>query len=98
MEGLGTDQVTVYPGSSEPLHYTVLAFTSPSKSFVTADPGYEAGGHAARNAGARIVNVRLTKDYSHDVKAMLAAAPDAGVFYVCTPNNPTGTLTSHSDI
>ena len=29
---------------------------------------------------------------------MLAAAPDAGVFYVCTPNNPTGTLTSHSDI
>jgi histidinol-phosphate aminotransferase len=32
------------------------------------------------------------------VKAMLAAAPDAGVFYVCTPNNPTGTLTSHSDI
>lgn len=98
MEGLGTDYVTVYPGSSEPLHYTVLAFTSPSKSFVTADPGYEAGGHAARNAGARVVTVPLTKDYSHDVKAMLAAAPDVGVFYVCTPNNPTGTLTSHSDI
>jgi histidinol-phosphate aminotransferase len=29
---------------------------------------------------------------------MLAAAPDAGVFYVCTPNNPTGTLTPHADI
>ena len=29
---------------------------------------------------------------------MLAAAPDAGVFYICSPNNPTGTLTSHSDI
>jgi histidinol-phosphate aminotransferase len=29
---------------------------------------------------------------------MLAAGPDAGLFYVCTPNNPTGTLTSHSDI
>jgi histidinol-phosphate aminotransferase len=28
----------------------------------------------------------------------LAAAPDAGMFYICTPNNPTGTLTSHSDI
>jgi histidinol-phosphate aminotransferase len=32
------------------------------------------------------------------VKAMLAAGPDAGLFYVCSPNNPTGTLTSHSDI
>jgi len=29
---------------------------------------------------------------------MLAAAPDAGLFYVCTPNNPTGTMTAHSDI
>jgi histidinol-phosphate/aromatic aminotransferase/cobyric acid decarboxylase-like protein len=40
----------------------------------------------------------LTKTYAHDVKTMLAAAPDAGLFYVCTPNNPTGTLTPHSDI
>src|SRR5205814_10344512 len=33
-----------------------------------------------------------------DIKAMLAEAPDAGLFYVCSPNNPTGTLTPHSDI
>jgi histidinol-phosphate/aromatic aminotransferase/cobyric acid decarboxylase-like protein len=32
------------------------------------------------------------------VKAMLAAGPDAGLFYICNPNNPTGTITSHSDI
>jgi histidinol-phosphate aminotransferase len=29
---------------------------------------------------------------------MVTAAPDAGLFYVCTPNNPTGTMTPHSDI
>jgi histidinol-phosphate aminotransferase len=45
-----------------------------------------------------VVKVPLTKSYAHDVKAMLAAAPDAGVFYVCSPNNPTGTVTSHSDV
>src|SRR5271165_3703850 len=96
--GVSEEQVKIYAGSSEPLHYTVMAFTSPKASYVTADPGYEAGMHAARNAGARVVKVPLTKTYAHDVRAMLAAAPDAGVFYVCTPNNPTGTLTSHSDI
>jgi histidinol-phosphate aminotransferase len=32
------------------------------------------------------------------VKAMIAAAPDAGMFYVCSPNNPTGTLTPHADV
>jgi len=98
MEGLKPEQVRVYAGSSEPLHHTVAAFTSPQRSYVTADPGYEAGMHAAQAAGAKLVKVPLTKTHAHDVKAMLAAAPDAGVFYVCTPNNPTGTLTSHSDI
>ena len=96
--GVPRDYVRIFPGSSEPLHYTVMVFTSPKASYVTADPGYEAGMHAAKNAGARVVNVPLTKTYAHDVRAMLGAGPNAGVFYICTPNNPTGTLTSHSDI
>ena len=98
MEGLKPEYVRVFPGSSEPLHFSVLAFTSPAKSYVTADPGYEAGMKAAKISGARIVKTPLTKTYAHDIKAMLAAAPDAGLFYVCSPNNPTGTLTPHSEI
>jgi histidinol-phosphate aminotransferase len=98
MEGLKPEYVRVFPGSSEPLHFSVLAFTSPARSYVTADPGYEAGMRAAKISGARIVKTPLTKTYAHDIKAMLAAAPDAGLFYVCTPNNPTGTMTPHSDI
>jgi histidinol-phosphate aminotransferase len=98
MEGLKLEQVRVYPGSSEPLHYTVAAFTSPQRSYVTADPGYEAGMFTAGAVGAKVVKVPLTKTHAHDVKAMLAAAPEAGVFYVCNPNNPTGTLTSHADV
>jgi histidinol-phosphate aminotransferase len=96
--GVTKEHVRIFAGSGEPLHYTVRAFTSPQASYVTADPGYEAGMYDARNGGTRIVKVPLTKTYAHDVKAMLAAAPDAGVFYVCTPNNPTGTLTDHSDV
>ena len=98
IEGLKQEQIRVYAGSSEPLHHTVAAFSSPQRSYVTADPGYEAGMHAAAVLGAKVVKVPLTKTYAHDVKAMPAAAPDAGVFYVCSPNNPTGTLTSHADI
>src|SRR5580700_9680653 len=98
MEGLKLEQVRVYAGSSEPLHHTVAAFASPQRSYVTADPGYEAGMFAAHAVGAKVVKIPLTKTYAHDVKAMLAAGTDAGVFYICSPNNPTGTLTSHSDI
>ena len=97
-QGLKPEYVRAFPGSGEPLHFSVLAFTSTARSYVTADPGYEAGMHAAKISGARVVKTPLTASYAHDVKAMLGAAPDAGMFYVCTPNNPTGTLTPHADI
>ncbi len=96
-EQLKQNYVQIYAGSSAPLHQAVLAFTSPTKSLVTGDPGYEAGERAARFIGARVVPVPLTKDYAHDVKAMAAVA-DAGLIYICNPNNPTGTLTPKADI
>jgi histidinol-phosphate aminotransferase len=97
-EGLNRDYIQIFPGSTPALHHGVVTFTSAQKSYVTADPGYEAGMFAARIAQARVVKVPLTKTYAHDVKAMIAAAPDAGLFYICSPNNPTGTLTPHADV
>lgn len=97
-EGLKPNYVMPFAGSSDPLHRSVLAFTSPEKPFVVADPGYEAGERAARFVGAKAIKVPLTKDYKHDVKAMVAASPNAGIIYICNPNNPTGTLTPRADI
>jgi len=98
LEGLNPDWVHVFPGSTPPLHFGVVAFTSPQRSYVTADPGYEAGMHAVAATQAPVVKVPLTKTYAHDVKAMIAAAPNPGLFYICNPNNPTGTLTPHTDV
>ncbi len=97
-EGLKPGYVLPFAGSSDPLHRVVLAYTSPTKSFVAADPGYEAGFRAAEFVGAKSHKVPLTKTYAHDVRAMAAADPNAGVFYICNPNNPTGTLTPRADI
>jgi histidinol-phosphate aminotransferase len=97
-EGVKPTYVKAYAGSSAPLHQAVLAFCSPSKPFVMADPGYEQGAGAAKFLGAKTIRVPLMKDYSHDVKAMIAASPDAGLIYICNPNNPTGSITKKSDI
>jgi histidinol-phosphate aminotransferase len=98
IEGMDPDYIHATVGSTPPLALSVLAFTSPQKSYVTADPGFETGMFSAEHAGARVIKVPLTKTYAHDVKAMLAAGQDAGVFYICNPNNPTGTLTPRADI
>ncbi len=82
------------------MHQAVLAFTSPTKPLVMADPGYEAGASAAKFIGSKVVRVPLTSDYRHDVKKMVAmAGATPGLFYICNPNNPTGTpLTPKSEI
>jgi histidinol-phosphate aminotransferase len=97
-EGLKLDYVKIHPGSSGPLHQAVLGFTSPTKPLIIADPGYEAAERAAKFIGSKVVRVPLTKDYAHDVKAMVAASGDGGLIYIVNPNNPTGTLTKQSDI
>ncbi len=99
-EGVPEDHFAVYPGSSIALHHAVIAFTSPRRALVTVDPGYEAAARAAEFIGAPVVRVPLRPDGSHDVKAMLAAAKarPTGLLYVCSPNNPTGTVTSRDDV
>src|SRR5262249_52821815 len=47
LEGLKPEHFAVYPGSSLALHHAVIAFTSPTRALVVAEPGYEAPGMAA---------------------------------------------------
>ena len=99
VEGVKAEFITPYAGSSDPLHRAVLAFTGPGKGLVMGDPGYESGAGTARFMGIKVTRVPLTAGaYAHDVKAMLAADPNAGVYSICNPNNPTGTITKRADI
>lgn len=96
MEGVKESYVAPFAGSSDPLHRAACAFTSPTRSWVMANPGY--GGGAPQFIGSSTKRVPLRADFTHDVEAMIKADPDAGVYYVCNPNNPSGTVTPRADI
>jgi histidinol-phosphate aminotransferase len=98
VEGVPYDHVAPWPGSSDPLSRSVVSFTSPTRGLVTADPTFELAGRTAEWLKVPVRRVPLKADFSHDVKAMLAADPNAGLYYICTPNNPTGTITPLADI
>jgi len=95
-ENVPQDHVIAFPGSSIPLANSAAAFTSPTRSWVMGAPGYGSG--AGKWIGAKTIKVPLRKDYSHDVEAMIKADPNAGAYYICNPNNPTGTLTARKDL
>ena len=95
-ENVKQGYVMGFPGSSVPLANCAPAFTSPTRSWVMASPGYGSG--AGRFVGNKVVKVPLRKDYTHDVEAMIKADPNAGAYYICNPNNPSGTLTPRKDL
>jgi histidinol-phosphate aminotransferase len=92
-QGLAEEQVAVFSGSMAALRYAVLAFTSASRGVVMATPSYEVPRQAAESNKAPVHEVSLNAEHAHDVPAMLAADPQAGMLYLCNPNNPTGTIT-----
>jgi len=99
IEGLERANVLPYAGSSLALHHGVMAFTSPKRGLVTVDPGYEAAARAASYVGANVARTPLDPvSGAHDIPKMLEAGSEAGLFYVCNPNNPTGTVTPRDRI
>jgi histidinol-phosphate aminotransferase len=99
-EDLDVNYVKAFAGSSDPLHRATMAFTTPTKPLISANPDYEAAARGASFRGAKVIRVPLTETWAHDVKAMVKAAEEqeAGLIYICNPNNPTGTVTPRADI
>ena len=96
-EDLKPEYVDLFAGSTPPLHFAVVAFTSPQKSYVGADPGYEAGPRRPRPVGlvwSPLGSPRLRARRQGHARRRAGRR----MFYICNPNNPTGTLTPHTDL
>jgi len=96
--GLKPGYVAFFPGSGGPLDLAFYSNVGPGRDLVVGEPSYEQGASAGKTMKAQVFRVPLTPTGAHDVKAMLAATPNAGAFYICNPNNPTGTMTPKADI
>jgi histidinol-phosphate aminotransferase len=94
----GQGYAALFPGSGGPLDLALMSNIGPDKPLVYGDPSYEQGPRAADTMKAPKFPVPLTATYAHDVKAMLAAHPSPGAYYIVNPNNPTGTMTPKADI
>jgi histidinol-phosphate aminotransferase len=98
INGVNRDQILLGDGSNEILKLCADTFTGKERGkLIAADPTFEAILNQARANGADVVNVPLTPTFSHDLPKMLAAA-NAGLVYVCNPNNPTASITPKNEL
>ncbi len=94
--GCDPDRLLVTRGTSEAIDLLMRVFCRAGQdTIVTTTPTFSMYGHYAAVQGARLREVETTADaaFEVDVDALLAACDDATpLVFVCSPNNPTGTL------
>jgi histidinol-phosphate aminotransferase len=96
--GMKHGYVGLFPGSTGAMNLALMSSIGPGRPLVYGDPSYEQGPEVADMMGAEKFAVKLTAKHAHDVRAMVAATPKAGAYYIVNPNNPTGTVTPKEDI
>ena len=97
--GVPTDHIAVATGSVALIYQLLQAFCEPGDEVIHAWRSFEAYPIAASVAAATSVPVPVLPDGRHDLDAMLAAiTPRTRVMLVCTPNNPTGTAVTQTEL
>jgi histidinol-phosphate aminotransferase len=98
LHNVAREQILLGNGSGEILKVAAAAFTAAGKKLVVGNPTFEAILAHAQTARATVVKVDLSSDYAHDLPRMLAATSNAGLVYICNPNNPTASITPKDHI
>lgn len=94
--GVRPDEVVAGCGSDDLIDACFRAVAAPGERVAHAEPSFSMVPRFARLNGLEPVGVPLRADGAADVDALLATG--ARIIYLCSPNNPTGTVTPESEI
>ncbi|TLP62659.1 histidinol-phosphate aminotransferase family protein [Parasedimentitalea maritima] len=97
--GIPASRISFGNGSGEILVALAMLSINEGDEAVMPTPTFPTCGKGVQIAGGKVVSVPVLPDGSNDVVTMLAAVtPDTRLFYLCTPNNPTGAILTASDL
>ncbi|MFP2962737.1 pyridoxal phosphate-dependent aminotransferase [Myxococcus sp. 1LA] len=94
--GVSPESVTTGCGSDDVIDSALRAFLEPGDTLAFQDPTFVMVPLFAKVNGLKAVPVPLTPDFDVDAEALLATK--AKVIYLCSPNNPTGTVLSRAAV
>ena len=89
--GIGTDRLAFGNGSGEMLFAAAAIAVDRNEQAVLPGPTFAPVGKNVRLAGGEVVTVPVLDNGSNNVSGMLDAISEhTALFYLCTPNSPTG--------
>ena len=96
--GVDVSQVIVGNGSDEIIRLVAEAFLEPGDEVVVSRYSFIRFEQSSRLMGAGVVSVPM-REWRHDLGAMAGAVtPKTKVVFIASPNNPTGTYNTHSEV
>lgn len=100
MQNIAPSNLFLGNGSDEVIDLLIRAFCTPGKDKIMIHPPtYGMYQVAAQTNDNDVVKVELTPEFELDVENILEKAKDnVKVFFICSPNNPTGNTFRVSDI
>jgi histidinol-phosphate aminotransferase len=92
--GVTPEQIFVGNGSNEVLQCLLLAYGGPGRTAALFEPTYAMHGTIARMTGTEVAVGERADDFTIDLAEVrrVVAASDPSITFVCSPNNPPGTV------
>lgn len=97
--GISTDQLLITNGADEALSMIARTYINPGDETVMPAPSFPQYEFATRVMDATPRMIPLKSDFTYDIEAMIDAVSDrTRIFYLCSPNNPTGTILTRAQL
>jgi histidinol-phosphate aminotransferase len=98
--GVPMEHLITGAGSDDVITLVSRLFLNPGDSIIDCPPTFSVYSLNADWIGAKVIKIPRRADFSVDVEAVERAALDSGakLLFLCTPNNPDGSLMSLDEI
>ncbi|MCK3658361.1 histidinol-phosphate transaminase [Pasteurellaceae bacterium Pebbles2] len=96
--GVKPENVIVTRGGDESIELIIRAFCEANESVLYCPPTYGMYSVSAETCGIALKTVPLTADFQLNLAEIEANLAGVKVVFVCSPNNPTGTLVNRADL
>ncbi|WP_424405305.1 histidinol-phosphate transaminase [Pasteurella sp. PK-2025] len=96
--GVSPENVLVSRGGDESIELIIRAFCEADDSVLYCPPTYGMYAVSAETCGITLKTVPLTADFQLNLAEIERNLADVKVVFVCSPNNPTGTLVNREDL
>ncbi|AAK03283.1 histidinol-phosphate transaminase [Pasteurella multocida] len=96
--GVTPENVLVSRGGDESIELIIRAFCEAEDSILYCPPTYGMYAVSAETCGIALKTVPLTADFQLNLPEIERQLTGVKVVFVCSPNNPTGTLVNRTDL